>query len=113
MDKLTNRETEFRNDLRRTLYFQEILKRQLDWLAASEICPSWMKVDIQNQKNGVNRFFNNIVSKSPHTAKILRQEIQSDRAYDLAILFEKVNQIENLSDVNDWIDDMTEKAKTK
>lgn len=113
MGQLTTREIAFRDDLRRTLYFQEILKRQLDWLAASEVCPSWMKVDIQNQKNAVNRFFNGIVSKSPNAAKTLRQDINSDRAYDLAILFEKVNLIENLSDVNEWIDEMTEKAATK
>ena len=106
------REQILAQDLRRILYFQELLKDSLEAVLTSSILPKHCKLrtNTLNQLNSIRVYRADILTIAANKT-LVQDELSSDRIKDLNLIFEKINSIENIGEVYDWICDMTDTAE--
>lgn len=101
----------FTSDLRRVLYLGQVYREALTWLKDDSICPTHMKVDINNGINAINRFILNCRSRTtPETFEAVMRELNSEELKDISLLLDFASGINNVGAV---VDVLTEHLNTQ
>lgn len=94
----------FTQDLRRVLYMAQIFRYNLEWLKMGDLCPSFMKVDINNITNSINRLFADMMCKaSRQTWEQVRCDLSREQLHDISLLLETVSNVKNVAEITEII----------
>jgi len=95
----------FVTDLRRALYLSKIYLYSLEWMKAGELCPSYLKQDISNIQNSINRMLNDMMARStPEMWGKVFMEISKDDLHDLAGLIDCMYDVTNIAEITQVIE---------
>lgn len=110
----------FALDLRRTLYFAQIMQHQCDWTKAGTT-HSGIRTALNNVVNANKRLLLEVatVAKDPETYATIKQDLSEDYVHDLAILIDELFEVKDLSGIitaiqnvkKQWKDDATNRAE--
>lgn len=90
----------FVTDLRRVLYLSQIYMYSLDWMKAGELCPSYLKNDIQNIQNSIKRMLNDMMCKStPEMWERVSMELKKEELHDISLLIDSMYDVTNVGDI--------------
>lgn len=96
----------FAADLRRVLYVSQMLRTYVEWMRMDKNCPSWMKADLNNLTNSINRLHSDIhATAAPEHWEVIKSHLTSEQVNDLALLLDTCYDIVNISEITELIKD--------
>lgn len=106
---MENKAKSFALELKQCLYLMQILQYNLEWIKQGEVCPSFVKVDVNGIMNAFNRLKSNLMVRAkPETWVGVKSELKDDQLHDISLVLFALQQVENIGVVAECINQSKE-----
>lgn len=97
-------------DLRRTLYLLQILQYNMEDMRLSELCPSFIKMDVKGIENAIKRLTSDMYCKDPLRFDVVKSDLKRDQLHDISLLIDWAHNINNVGEILAVLESLKEQA---